>query len=199
MHNLKIYKLETKFNHVLHDGHAENREVTFTGVGGFLCKHCYEPILADINFHTLCKIVKPSGSIVTNPITFAVTCSNCNNYTEWHDIPIDPNLVEAISIFNRKGYKTHMSCEGHSLFARAWITFYSNMFIVANKVCMLPYPWQLDEPDDFLLTSELWRISTGNNICTKRKKIESLLWFANALPVQEDAPLYNIDKLESDL
>jgi len=178
-----MYKLTKRINH-------DSKELILKGTAGFLCKHCYEPIYVNVNYHASYNTVSPNNATAYIIPQFFIQCPVCNKLTKWVDLPIDPNILKAISIFNRKGYRTRMCCEGHGLFSTAWVTFYNNMEKAINKIYGIPEPWQLDESNKLLLANHLWSISTGGRLCTMKKKIETLEWFANELPTLKGSIIY---------
>ena len=157
-----------------------SKKMFFKGKAGFLCKHCYADLLADIDYKSFVKPYSPYELYIQSNISFTIRCPYCDHVFEWIGTPIDPNIVHSLSRLNRKGYYTVTSSEG-SLFDISYITFRNNMHRI-NKKYPLPWPWKVDNESAYLKATNLFRISTQNSICTKKTKINSLESWIDTLP-----------------
>lgn len=89
----------------------KNKLWIVNGYIGFFCKHCFKPI----RFRVKDLIVDQDKNIeeglrLNNNYKFY--CDECKKHNEWEDF-IDPNIVGAISLLNKKNYVTQCCCEGH--------------------------------------------------------------------------------------
>lgn len=71
-------------------------------------------------------------------------CPFC--HVKYSIVELDPDIAVAISILNRKGYKTNFCCQGHSIGNNAYIAFENDSNIV-NYLHLLPDTWYFDLED----------------------------------------------------
>ena len=134
----------------------ENREVnyksheTIYGKIGLMCPHCYNYIIRNVNINCSISIENEEPTQKTDPELwvandFRYMLRKCPICGEWDVdmIPVDVNIVECVSILNRKGFKTKFCCEGHGeKSTNAYIMFEDNSIIQFFNT--LPITWYHD-------------------------------------------------------
>jgi len=135
---------------------VENREVhyksheTLIGKIGLMCPHCYNYIIRTVNFNCSISILNEVPTEKCDPELrvvndFRYQLRKCKFCDEWDVdlIPIDVNIVEPISILNKKGYMTKFCCEGHGdKSTNAYILFEDDFIIKFFNT--LPITWYYD-------------------------------------------------------
>lgn len=74
-----------------------------------ICDKCYNMIPLAVNFKLFYPVSKVKNSGLY--LSFDVICPICNEMTYMY--AVDPAIAGAVAIFNKMGYKTEYSCQGH--------------------------------------------------------------------------------------
>ena len=119
--------------------------ITLSGTIGFMCPHCYEPILVDVDYHE--KFIPLNlNTYLHYKREYTFICPSCKREFDWNDWPMDPNITRVISILNKKNYITKGSCEGHNDTNKAYIYFINNNYKqLFNNHYILPEMWEIDD------------------------------------------------------
>ena len=123
------------------------------GYVGLMCPHCYNYIIRRVNYISSILIENENSTSIEDPDLQMVnkihylkrTCDFCN--AEDVDlIQVDVNIIESISILNKKGFKTRFCCEGHGdTSTNGYILFDNNN--IDKFLDTLPITWYLDLDD----------------------------------------------------
>lgn len=163
--------------------HAERATKKFIGL---MCPNCYEHIILKSSTHNSVEYLKNQKYteavkhlILNIEPLYTVTCPYCGDIIVTEDI-IDPNMVEFISILNKKGYETKYSCEGHTEINRDFIS-YSHPYILFKdknlkdilKYIPLQGGWYLDTKYDRF--SIYWK----DSLCLEFEHSKELIKYNN--------------------
>lgn len=120
-----------------------------------MCPHCYNIILRRVYYKSNLFIeqdIPNEDNDIHNPElwfipTFnyvAAQCSFCGA-GDVELIELDPNIAAAISLFNKKGFKTKACCEGHGK-EEGYIFFENDDLLHYTNTIPLPLSWAVDWP-----------------------------------------------------
>ena len=122
---------------------------------GFMCGNCYNYNIIKWQFKISTLICDNSlinetyASDLLPSIKYEDGCPDCGKYSAL--IEIDPNIVETISILNKKKYYTKFCCEGHENKSNPYIYFDNNVKyipgFIESLMYDLPITWYLDTED----------------------------------------------------
>lgn len=184
---------------------SSNKE---NGQIGLMCPKCFNMVIASYRSESKTRVstdvrVKEwenrETDIIPNIAVFTETpefifneCHNpsCDNQN-FKAIKIDANIATAISIFNKKGFKTVFSCSSHSKDDHPYILFDGSEIL--DYIHMLPSTWYHDLHNDrifnLLLKRRKWEGFGSYNRVTLRSEsanypecLLDILDFASALP-----------------
>lgn len=158
-------------------------EISQNGYQGLMCPICYN--FRIVKFSYTCKFTMESDDVknenvytCVDPKVFTV-CSYCGCNRQ---LQIDPNIVEAISIFNKKGYKTKFCCESHGKRDRGYISFKDHT--IDKYLYKLPLTW-FDEMNG---RKNKIRVNLDSTVIRfegfqKEEALKDILEFAKDLPI----------------
>lgn len=183
--NLMRFKPKTKdFGEKYHDG------ISYLDRGNvyLMCPHCFNLHKASIKVKVNAEILSTEvGDInIYSGYNVSMTCSKCKHYND--SIILDPNIAPAISIFNRKGYRTLFCCEGHG--NKIPYVYFEDNFIM-SVIHTLPLTWYLDI-DDY---QNMNVIIIRSFILDWREAVYDLILWAESIPeycINIDYVQYNI-------
>lgn len=139
-------KSESVFGDTKSDFYNKKLYKYIYGRVGLMCPKCYNYFKINLNYNMnlSCEIDDLSifpYSLEFKPIINIVSlmCDFCK-CTDVELIRIDHNIVEDISILNKKGFITKYSCDGH-IHGRAYISFDGNKIL--DYINTLPITWTL--------------------------------------------------------
>lgn len=159
-------------------GHWDADNGIYTGRGGVICPKCGHERISIFDHAKISD-------------KFMFICWKCNTIFGLDTLNIiDPNITSAVSLLNRKGYKTKFSCEGHpedtEKGGTAYIYFANSSLKQIIKDHPLPTPWFLgDRGGDiycFIIRAHEW-------LCPKEdwdERCERITEWAESLPVISD-------------
>lgn len=136
--------------HTRHFSHIKIHDEQI-GYVGLMCPRCFNFDI--ITIHNKVSYINTQYSLnnkeyVTTvaDIKYKLKCPVCS--TRDYFIEIDPNIVEAISLLNKKGYHTKYCCEGHKTgtYHNGYIYFKSDD--ISKYLHTLPLTWYLDTYSD---------------------------------------------------
>ena len=157
---------------------------SYHAYNGLMCPACYDYEIVKFNY--TCNLSIEHKSLTKKDIYSTVNvmidrkCPNCKGYFE--QIIVDPNIIESISILNKKGFYTEFCCEGHDneYPPSGYIKFRSRLIL--EYLDKLPSSWYHDIRDNnkyiYLYNCVVIR-SKGEN---KQQELQDLLEFAKSLP-----------------
>lgn len=152
-----------------------------------MCPHCFNVIIRKVSIKTKVmieqdipaaenNIARPELWVALSESYVADSCWFCGK-DDIELIDLDPNISVVISIFNKKGFKTKFSCEGHGK-DESYIFFENDEILTHFNIVPLPTSWFVDEAS--------YRDNIGCIIRAKSSQYEKALKdienFANALP-----------------
>lgn len=142
------------------------------GTIALMCPLCYDIIYINGSYSMNLNYYRDK---ICASIHISYLCKNDRLYVE--GIELDPNIAEAISQLNKKGYLTKFCCEGHTY---------------NGKECSSPYIYFKNNLDESIELPETWKFDSNFNA---RDVIRSNLDKYSKTKVLED--LYEwVDKLE---
>lgn len=153
-----------------------NKQIEYyCGKIALMCPICYDIKYVDININILVN-----KKDICCMLKYCSVCDNCKSNCEF--IELDPNIAEAISILNKKGYRTIFCCEGHDD-NEAYIYFnslYENaiMKIIKNIDKLYGSSWFIDK-EDYENGKLILRVTKGSK---KTKYLKELKDWADELP-----------------
>lgn len=148
---------------------------------GLMCPYCYTYNI--VKFHQTSSILIECDDITldyTYILRLWKLCSVCDK--ERQLIQVDPNIVEAISIFNKKGYITDFCCEGHGD-GSAYILFKNHD--IDKYLYDLPITWYddlMDRKTYFGSPKYTIRTCIRSDSCNYKEAMLDILEFASSLP-----------------
>ena len=120
------------------------------GYMGYMCPKCFDYTIRYLYYNSTFSIENEEPSTEEDVEMYAdinidITkrrCKACDaDYT--HMIPVDPNIVDCISVLNKKGYLTKFCCEGHgSKNTTGYIVFKTPLIL--KYIHLLPLTWNFD-------------------------------------------------------
>lgn len=126
-----------------------------SGYIGLMCPHCYDFTIRKTKLNLLSEVESfDDADIISDVVEYPELvvypkvdyilnqCEVCGE-RDVHLIEIDPNIVEAISILNKKGYKTRFCCEGHGDENTLGYILFDN-FDILDYIHTLPLTWNFD-------------------------------------------------------
>ena len=145
MENITSNFMENR--HTIVDDDESRRDIT-RGYIGIMCPSCFSydiikrNIVTNIYFHEQSSQLNNIAVTTTSNMTYTGDCPKCG-FTQF--IEVDPNIVKAISILNKKGYHTRFCCEGH--YKGVKCNTYIYFVHCYNIFDTLPMSWELDLDD----------------------------------------------------
>ena len=152
------------------------------GYMGFMCPNCYNYKIVQYQY-LVSTIICDDEMHATDLLPSVRYEDGCPYCGDWRTlIEIDPNIVEAISILNKKKIHTRFCCEGHNNGALAYISFDKLVQMIPGFVESLmydlPITWYLDI--NALLRN---RIIIRSNYCNHDEAMLDILnWARNLKP-----------------
>lgn len=154
-----------------------------------MCERCFN--LTYVDFYHKIELnhsIKDNVRFDYPKLSFECKCCGHINKSA---IELDPNIAEAVSILNKKGYFTTFCCEGHGRKSLPYITFgypcgndyYLNGFEHKEfEFDYLPEYWKSES--DYCANGTYLRLYVSKSV-SKEKYLNSLNKWVNDLPEQE--------------
>lgn len=165
------------------------------GYIGLMCPYCFYSVKVRVS-NRLESIIKHDAEgddapvvDVFIPVSYRVfECPSCKREYV-HMIDIDVNIVDIISILNKKGYRTKYCCEGHGIDDKPYIYFTSNAIL--KHLDTLPLSWFHDRKEinkgDFINKSVIIR----SEYYKSGEHLFELKEWAESLPINTDIKINN--------
>lgn len=150
--------IKDTFNTIMDNGHKIDiyeSSIKLDGDIALMCPHCYNIIFRRVyyksNLFIEQDIPNEDNDIHSPELWFiptfnyvAAQCSFCG-VSDVELIELDPNIAAAISLFNKKGFKTKACCEGHGK-EEGYIFFENDDLLHYTNIISLPLTWAVDWP-----------------------------------------------------
>lgn len=181
---------------------------------GLMCPICYNVIYRSISISQSAYVetivdenhTEPDDCDVTNyvsdPTYYLNKCKSCL-VKDIKLIPLDFHIAEAISIFNKKGFETEYSCEGHDNIdmeerCDGYVMFKNSRIL--DYIHLLSPTWYIDHDSDTAMQKLNHRLYGGHAHITiirasfddYAESLSDLLDFAKSLPAITTT--YHVDK-----
>lgn len=134
------------------------------GTLALMCPECYHITQHEVNANSVVCIHgnnNPEHKHVSANTQYTIDeCSCCMN-RNFTAIELDPNIAEAISIFNKKGYYTKYCCEGHGKNKSEPYIYFEDKDVMIQYMHTLPLSWYvnydaLQYKDKFIIRADPW-------------------------------------------
>lgn len=184
--SLTRFKTKTKMFH------RDNRDgISYLDRGDIMlmCPHCYALHKMNIRAKVQLEATIIEGDCgylnIYDDYKISFTCSKCENYN--NGIVLDPNIAPAISIFNKKGYKTAFCCEGHgNKIPYVYFNYSTSIFSVLQT---LPITWYLDISYGI---DNIGNVIIRSFIPDWKEAVYDLILWADSLPNANEIPQCDI-------
>lgn len=115
------------------------------GTVAIMCPVCYHVTKhrVKIEIDTSVKTMEEIDLHIFTDTVYRISKCPCCLQENLYAIEIDPNISNAISILNKKGYYTKYCCEGHSRKESSYI-YFKDKDIMLNYIDTLPLSWYID-------------------------------------------------------
>lgn len=115
-----------------------------------MCPNCFDIVATvEVDIKTTFKeLANSTPKFYHHVVNFSIDgeCDGCHDYIDQY-INIDAEIAPAISILNKKGWKTEYCCAGHQYergYSSAYISFTSDALLKYNPMLLLPTGWRVD-------------------------------------------------------
>lgn len=150
--------IKDTFNTIMDNGHKIDiyeSSIRLDGHIALMCPHCFNVIIRKVLYKANLfieqdvpnaenDIDRPELWFTPSTKFIANSCIFCGE-NEVELIELDPNIAAAISIFNKKGFKTKACCEGHGK-EEGYIFFENDDLLHYTNIIPLPLTWAIDWP-----------------------------------------------------
>ena len=180
----------------------------YSEYAGFMCRSCYNYIIARVDIKTELKYKIISGDFDLHALgivpQFNYQCPNCGTTTCYEYRPIDPNIVHIISLLNKKGFETAFSCEGHDDEDGTYSYPYVSFKHISHKAVLDYIPllgdWEIVCYNKIVNSDLSWGIHIDKVTYDTKKNMDDLYQWANLLPwLDLDTKVFSPDMITDEI